>query len=272
MTLRPGCRVAAAPAFHLPIDRAGRLLLGTGTEREGQAFFPKPDWRPPDDREWSLLVSDPPPPQNLADYLCLCQLPRHLLAAWERLLEQAGQTETARLDGFDHFVADVAAFLAFKGLPVPEGAVFDLLVSAPGQRSVAWAGGQLGLAFNLPDDSSSTSVSATHRAGLWGGFNLGDEATSLLFINLPPRALLAEIGCGPWDRASSRTLAELAEQFFTLRPDYPPVLLRIQPGEGFRLPADGLLVAGCTLHKNDPDLVLLVRTPTRLGTPGYVAW
>src|SRR6516165_7737357 len=116
MTLRPGCRVIVAPSFHLP-------------------------------------VSGPAPGQSLPDCLSLFQVPRHLLAAWGRLLERAERTGAARLDGFDGFVADIAAFLAFKDLPVPEGAVFDLRVSAPGLRSVPRAGAPAGLAFSLPPET-----------------------------------------------------------------------------------------------------------------------
>jgi hypothetical protein len=259
MTLRPGCRVIVAPSFHLPIDWDGRILLGAGTEREGDGFLPRPDWRPPDDRERDLLVPDPLLPQDLSRCLCLFQVPRHLQAAWGRLLEQAEQTGVAHLDGFDTFVADIAAFLAFKGLPVPDGAVFDLLVSTPGLLSVPWAGERAGLAFNLPAETPYPPAQATHRTGLWGGLNLGDEATSLLFINLPARDLFAELGCGSPDSPPARTLAELAERFFTLRPDYAPVRLRILPGEGFRLPGGGLLVDRCTLDKHEPDVVLMVR-------------
>jgi hypothetical protein len=259
MTLRPGCRIVVAPSFHLPIDWAGRILLGAGTEREGDGFFPRPDWRPPDDRERDWLMPDPSLPQDLSDCLALFQVPRHLLAAWERLLQQAEQTGVARLDGFDAFVADLAAFLAFKDLPVPEGAVFDLLVSAPGLRSVPRTGRPAGLAFNLPAETPYPLQEARQRVGLWGGLNLGGEAASLLFINLPPRDLLAELGRSRPDSLSPRTLAELAERFFTLRPDYAPVRLCVQPGEGIRLPAGGLLVDWCTLDKHEPDVVLMVR-------------
>jgi hypothetical protein len=193
MTPRPGCRIVVAPSFHLPIDRAERILLG-------------PDGRAPDDREWDLLIADSALVRDLADCLCLFQLPRHLLASWGRLLEQAERTGAERLDGFDTFVADVADFLAFKDLPVPAGAVFELLVNAPGLCSIPQVGRQ---------------------PGLWGGINLGDEAASLLLNNLTP--------------------------------DYPLVRLRIQPGEGFRLPAGGLLVDWSTLDKQEPDVLLLIR-------------
>jgi hypothetical protein len=62
--------------------------------------------------------------------------------------------------------------------------------------------------------------------------NLGDEPASLVFVNRFAPDL--ELG-------------------------YPPLRFRIEPGEGVRLPAAGLFVAGCTLDKGEPDILLLVR-------------
>ena len=57
----------------------------------------------------------------------------------------------ADLEGFDSFVHEVASLLAFKELPVPGGANFELVASQPGQCSIGWnAGGARpeGLAFD----------------------------------------------------------------------------------------------------------------------------
>ena len=69
-----------------------------------------------------------------------------------------------RLPDFDFFVGQVAEFLAFKNLPLPEGARCDLVVSNPGP-------GAEGL----------------RPPGLWGTINLGDEPTSVVLLNLPCR-------------------------------------------------------------------------------------
>jgi hypothetical protein len=248
VTLQPGCPLVVAPAFHLPTDWAGRLLLGAGVPRE---------WRQPDEQERSLLVHDPSTPltrERLLDALCLFQLPKHLQSAWWRLLERAGDTG-APLEGFDDFVVEVARFLAFKELPAPEGAVFDLLVSRPGLSAV---GGE-GLPFNLPVETPLPPREEPPRPRTWGGINLGDEPTWLVFVNRPARDLMTELGRSRADLPPPATLGELAERFFNLCPDYPLVRLRIDPGEGFRLPAGGLLVAGCTLDKQEPDVMLLIR-------------
>jgi hypothetical protein len=261
VTLRPGCPIVVAPTFHLPIDWSQRVLLGSGVERENGGFVPRPPWRAPDDRERSLLFPEPTlplPRQSLEDCLCLFQLPQHLRSAWWRLLEQAEQTGNTHLQGFDAFVAEVASFLAFKDVSVPEAAAFDLLVSKPGLRSLSLTGPSRGLACNL---AGAGSLPVTEEAGcprLWGGINLGDEPTALLFINLLVRDLRAVVEKFP-QPSSTGTIAELTERFFTMCPDYPPVRLGIEPGEGFRLPGGGLLVDGCTLEKQEPDVLLLVR-------------
>jgi len=151
--------------------------------------------------------------------LCLFQLPQHLLAAWWRSVEQALQRAPTRLEGFETFVAEVARFLAFKELPVPQGTVFDLLTSQPGLPSIPWNG-----------------------ARVWGGINLGEEPTGVVFLPL-----------------LSRSVGELGELFPAGAPDYPLVRLQIEPGEGFRFPVGGLLGCGCTLDKQEPEVLLLMR-------------
>jgi len=238
------------------------VLLGTGVEREGDGFFPRLAWRPPDEQEQAVLLPDPSLPfarQGLRDCLCLFQLPRHLRSTGWQMLEQAHETEEKRQAGFAAFAAEVARFLAFKDLPVPDGAAFELVVSKPGQRSSHWNGQPPGLAFNLDGATPVPVRDEARRPRLWGGINLGDEVTSLLFLNLPAQGLLAELERRHPGQSLPGTLGELAERFLTLCPDYPPVRLGIEPGEGFRLPLGGLLIDGCTLDMQEPDVLLLVR-------------
>ncbi len=204
MTLQPGVALVVAPSFHLPIDWRDRIQLGAGVDRGERGFLPRSPWRSPDDRELALLVPGGEP--HLADCLCLFRLPQHLQTAWQHLLERA---EEAALPGFDDFAAAVADFLAFKELPVPEGAVFDVVVSQPGLRSPHWS-----------------------TPSLWGALNLGETATSLVFLN---RSGAAE--------------------------DESPVQLRIEPGEGVRLPA-GFVGHSCALDEQEPDVWLLIRSPS----------
>jgi hypothetical protein len=196
--------------------------------------------------------------QSLQDCLCLFQLPQHLRSAWWRLLEQAEKTGHAHLEGFDAFVTEVARFLAFKDVPIPEGAAFDLLVSKPGLRSLPLGGETRGLACNLAEATALPVTDETTCPRLWGGINLGDEPTALLFINLVVRDLLAGVTTHQ-QPFSPGTVGTLAERFLAVHPDYPVVRLEIAPGEGFRFPNTGLLVDACTLDKHEPDVLLLVR-------------
>src|SRR5262249_44840350 len=157
---------------------------------------------------------------------------RHLRSAGWQLLEQVHETEEQRLAGFDAFVGEVARFLAFKELPVPDGAAFELLVSRPGQRATHRQGQPPGLSFNLDGATPLPVQDEDRRPRLGGIINLGDEPPPLLFLNLPAQGLLAELRHRHSGQVMPATLAELADRFLTLCPDYPPLRLRIDPGEG----------------------------------------
>jgi hypothetical protein len=215
--LQPGYPIVVFPTFQMHLDLAERVLLG---DLDGEA------WRRADNRELGPLAgTTPATAASLAGAVCLFQLPQHLRSAWWNVLEKSvGQAFQPDLSGpecrvrlesltYERFVADVCRFLEFKEMPVPAGAVFDLLLSKPGQSRVR----------------SSLSLSPQTW---WGGVNLGDEATSLVFANQPTPP----------------------------KPGYPIVRLRIEPGEGFRLPVGIVCADICTLDKHEPDLLLQILT------------
>jgi hypothetical protein len=142
--------------------------------------------------------------------LCLLVLPAHLRAAFWDLLARAPEPGAVPSEGFEAFAAETARFLAFKELPVPGGAVFDLVVSRPGP---------------------ATDLAA---APLWGLINLGEDAASVVFLNVPAGAIPAA--------------------------DYPPVRLRLGPGEGVRIPA-GMLLGTDGFERDQPEVLLLIRLP-----------
>ena len=265
MTLQPGCRFVVAPHFHLPADWTRRLLVGTGVEEADGCFFPHPSWRPPTTDELALLVraSDgPTSPEELAACVCLFQLPRHLRSEWWKLLEPAAEAlGDGRLPGFESFAGRVGEFLAFKGLPLPDGTRCDVVVSKPGQWSVPWGPGATrpgGLHCNLAPWAPWPGSAEPRGPRLWGGINLGDGATSVVLINRSCRQLEVELRRRFPDQPSPAAVGDLVRQFFRSCSDYPPVRLTLGPGEGYRLPRGGLILDGYLADKQEPDVLLLI--------------
>ena len=217
MTLLPGFRLVVAPHFHLAIDWPGRLSLGALVEQTAQGPVARPPWRPASADEQAVLLLDPTQTTARAELhgcLCLLVLPAHLRAAFWDLLAQAPELGVVPGEGFGAFVAETARFLAFKQLPVPAGAVFDLVVTQP-----------------RPAPSLAS-------AALWGLINLGEEAASVVFLNVPA----GEMPPG----------------------NYPPVRLQLGPGEGVRVPA-GILIGTAEYVRDQPDVLLLIRLPGTCG-------
>jgi hypothetical protein len=165
MTLLPGFHLVVAPHFHVDIAWPARLTLGAGVEQARGGLVAHPPWRPATAEEVAVLILDTARPtvrEDLSGCLCLFGLPAHLHSAFCGLLAEASERGEIPADGFDAFAGEVARFLAFKQLPVPPGAVFDLVVSRPGETAC------------LED------------ASLWGLINLGEEDASVVFLNVPP--------------------------------------------------------------------------------------
>jgi hypothetical protein len=266
MTLHPGCRFVVAPRFHLPADWPRRLLVGAGVEEVGGCFFPHPSWRPPTADELAALVQGLAEPtlteEELEACVCLFQLPGHLRSGWWKLLEGAGgRLGDGRLAGFESFAGQVGEFLAFKGLPFPEGARCDVVVSEPGLRSICWGpegDRPAGLRCNLAAAARWPGAEEHPSPRLWGAVNLGDEETSVVMVNLPCRQLDVELHRRSPDRPSPATVGELVGQFFRACPGCPTVRLILRPGEGYRLPRGGLILDGYPGDKQEPDVLLLI--------------
>jgi hypothetical protein len=266
MNLLPGCRFVVAPHFHLQADWSRRLLIGAGIEEVDGGFNPRPSWRAPTDGELSLLVRAPdeqPSSEDLQASVCLFQLPGHLRSEWWKVLEQAaGVLGASPLPGFDAFVGQVVAFLAFKELPVPERACCTVVVSTPGQRSVNWSPeppSPGGLRRGLMPSAPWFAAEEQRWPRLWAGINLGDEETSVVLINVPLQQLDAELRRQFPDRpASPAAGSELAGEFLRSCLDYPTVRLILGPGEGCRLPRGGLILDGQATDKQEPDVLLLI--------------
>jgi hypothetical protein len=87
--------------------------------------------------------------------------------------------------------------------------------------------------------------------------NLGDEASHIVLLNLPPAGmagLVDEAGAGP-----APPLADLTPRFFEARSTYPLVRIRLDPGEGLWFPTSGVVCDGWTREKRELDVVLTIR-------------
>jgi hypothetical protein len=141
---------ATAPDFHLGGNWSDRFLVAEG-----------PSWRAPREDELAALVAEAPRPDTA---VLLFTVPAHMRGRfWEMLSEEAAEGT----GDFVTFAADLRQFLAFKELPPPTDAVFDLVVQD--------AGGSV------------------DTAGLWALVNFGDE---LLLLDWPTVRLRLGAGEG----------------------------------------------------------------------------
>jgi hypothetical protein len=156
-------RVVVAPNFHLPGSPAGRLLVGA-----------EDDWHTPTEDETAAIMPGDAARDELGRLVLLFILPVRLRSALGELLEQpeAG-------GDFDAFAREVGRFLAFKELPPPERAVFELVLLGPG--------------------------GAIEPRGLWAVVNMGDDP---VMVGLPGLRLRLEAGegCRPPEGAAADVL------------------------------------------------------------------
>lgn len=265
MTLQPGCRFVVAPHFHRPADWPRRLFVGTGVDETDGQFVPRHEWRPPTDDELALLVQatdGPSTSEELNDCVCLFQLPGHLGVEWWNLLDRSAESLAAgHLPGFDAFANQVIEFLTFKGLPIPDSARCNVVVSDPTQRLVHWGPGASrpgGLHCNVASDTPWPGQAERNLPRLWGGINLGDEDTSVALVNLTCRQIESELRSHLPDEPLPATVGELVERFLRSHADYPPLRLTLGPGEGFRLPNGGLTLSGYLEDKQESDIFLSI--------------
>jgi hypothetical protein len=253
--------LSVAPRFHLAADWAGRLMAGAGVAEAGGRFFPRSPWRPLTADEITQLTAGPEAgPEEDAEAGCLFGIPGHLRAAWWELLDRSVEAGADALPGFEGFTRQVAEFLRFKRLDVPAGLRMEAVVTAAGRcsmRSDPETGAPAGLGPSLaPWAACAAPEDSLPR--LWAVVNLGDEDSRLVLIVHPLQSLAANLASRPAVQPVPATVGELAGWFLRAFPDCPPIRLRLGPGEGFRLPAGGLILDGDATDKQEPDVLLLI--------------
>jgi hypothetical protein len=169
--------IAVAPNFHLPDAPAGRLLVADGA-----------GWRPPSEGERSALAPPNATPDPRDGPLLLFALPGHLLSSFWGMLEQG------RVAGdFDAFASEVGRFLAFKQLPPPEHAAFELILHRAG--------------------------ATLEPRGLWAVVNLGEDPVVVGVAGLRVRLRAGEGG---------RLPAEVTAEVMPPEGDAPHMLLLVR--------------------------------------------
>lgn len=276
MNLRAGCRFAVAPKFHLSADWVARLTIGAGVEESDGRIFPRGPWRAPTAEELDLLVArapttapgalplldDPAAPARagaLDEHIGLFQIPEHLREAWWKMVESSAESG-GPVKGFDEFAARVTDFLTFKGLAGAGTTQMEVLVTAPGERSlrVDSATGRPGGLGSTVAPWSAWPVAAGSGPRLRAIINLGDERTGVVLFNLNLSALAAELARRAPTESPLATVGELVARFGALGRDYPPVRVQLGAGEGCRFPADGLILDGDATDKEEPAVTLLI--------------
>jgi hypothetical protein len=264
MTPTSRCLLTVAPRFQLAPNWAARLTVGTGVREDNGRFFPRGPWRPLTTEEMTLLVSGP---GDDAEAGWLFQIPDHLRAAWWDLLDGSVGTGGAALPGFEGFAGQVAEFLRFKHLEVPSRLQMEAVVTAAGRcsmRSDPETGAPAGLGPSLAPWAEYALPEGGVMPRLWAVVNLGDEDTRLVLTSVPIPALAADLALRYPGRPEPMTVGELVGQFLRAFPDCPPIRLRLGAGEGFRLPAGGLILDADATDKQEPDVLLLIseQSPT----------
>jgi hypothetical protein len=243
-------RFAVVPRFAPSPAWSDRLVQNGGVEIDGATGRPRPrdDWTPVDDV--ASLVDELPARDAIlpSTHLGLIDIPARLRRAWWAQAERAG---TPPGTGFDKIFADVVEFLRFKRVPLPGRVSLEVMASAPGMSSTSPAGLGLG-------------TSARQTLGL---VNVGDEASFVVLLDLPPRTLAARLRAAGQDAADELSPHELVDRYLRTFPHQRCLRVRLAPGEGLWLSPLGVVHDGYTRGKRDLDLMLSVGRdpPGRVG-------
>jgi hypothetical protein len=236
-SLEPGIRVGFAQHFQAARPLGERLQLNTGVVTDAGRFWPRTDWRFPSADELALLTAGEAEPGALR----LFAIPERLRTGWWEFA--AAQTDGASESAltFNQVAGEISEFLGFKRLPLPRPSALEVIVSAPELPSIKPE--MAGLAAPSP------------WPGLRSGINLGDQETSLVFINLDEEQLRER----QLDCSRTAPFLELVAAFLTAHPEYPVMQIRLQPCEGYWLPPTSLAFDFDTRGRGEVDVQLLIR-------------
>jgi hypothetical protein len=195
-------------------------------------------------------------------HLCIFAIPEHLRGVWWELAARQVETLSAGLDGIEAFARAVADFAQFKGVPLPPQCAFEVTLTPPAGRPSSTDMGAIeapprGPVLQFPRAPGVSPASAPVIARV----NLGDERTSLIFLNLRP-SRIAEMLEGRDRSEESAIPVEEGDplcSFLEHFPAYPLVRLFLEPGEGIWLPHADVIYDDDRSGKPDIDVWLNLR-------------
>ncbi|HBZ72779.1 MAG TPA: hypothetical protein DEP35_24840 [Deltaproteobacteria bacterium] len=246
--------LTVAPRFHLRRSFVGRIDRNSGVEESGDPLRPRDDWRSVSAQELSALLKEVPGVGTAlpATHLGLLEIPERIRRAWWKEAERSHENES-----FQGVFSSLIEFLRFKKLPFPDIVHLEVAVNAPGLASTraGSSGACQGLAYR--DRPAVGKGRARQTLGL---VNLGDEASFVILLPLPPSTLAARLEAAGESRASALSPDTLVNRYFGFFPREGLLRLRLEPGEGLWLSPRGVVHDGWTRGKRDLDVVLSLRT------------
>ncbi len=226
----PIYRFSIAPRFASSLAWPARLQVGRRDGRSQQSAATTPNWHPPGEAEFALLLANELNDESWRRDVCLISIPEHLRAKWWEMAARQIETLPARIDGMEPFAQAVVEFAQFKRVPLPRQCAFDITLSSPLDEPTALISAA---DFNQSGAADGTSANSPVIARI----NLGDERTALIFLNSA--------------RPSSDVSSQSAEG--------PLVRLILDPGEGVWLPSQDVVCTVDRTGKTDLDVWLLLK-------------
>ena len=172
MQLERGITIAVLPRFRHTLLTPAGIRLNSGVECLADRFAARNDWQCPNDKELAVLVgSESDAPEEPTKRIELFEIPGHLYKQWGEAAEELAAAPGEPSERYERFVHSLASFLTYKKVQV-ENATFNVIAARPPEESalgMSGCPGGLGIGDGGP-------LLAT---------NLGEEPTSLIFLNLP---------------------------------------------------------------------------------------
>lgn len=267
MQLDAGYRIVLAPRFAMMTGWSERVRLNSGVIGSEGCFFPRDDWRPLSETERTLLFTGSSSEMFPDDDVGLFSITERLRTRWWNLAGTAAGSPGAGDDWFTSYVREIAEFAQFKGLPLPPSCCFEVVISPQDHPST-----RIDASSEVPRLAgllSNITVSGLHPAGapnhavqisrMLAGINLGEEPTSIVLVNLSLPQMAALLALEGSERASIGVPDDVARRFLNRFPEYPLVRLPLNPGEGFWLPAQGIVFDGYTIAQTGIAVMLVLK-------------